>query len=59
MIEVVVLREISIARTVVFESRWSQVEEVLKHQMAHQFVDESLRAADETAHGLAFRQTCE
>jgi hypothetical protein len=33
--------------------------EVLKHEMAHQFVDEVLRLGDEVAHGPAFRQVCQ
>jgi hypothetical protein len=32
---------------------------VLKHEMAHQYVDEVLGAVDETAHGPTFRKVCE
>jgi hypothetical protein len=41
------------------EHGWGVVVEVLKHEMAHQFVDEVLRIHDESAHGPAFRQVCE
>ncbi len=37
---------------------WGVVIEVLKHEMAHQYVHEVL-CADEPAHGPAFRATCE
>jgi hypothetical protein len=38
---------------------WGVLEEVLKHEMAHQYVDEVLRVRDEPAHGPAFRRICE
>ncbi len=43
---------------------WSEleIEETLKHEMAHQFADEVLEAnrhPDETAHGSGFRYACE
>jgi hypothetical protein len=34
------------------------VVEVLKHEMAHQFVHENLQRVDEPAHGPAFREAC-
>ncbi|MBI5496507.1 MAG: DUF2786 domain-containing protein [Deltaproteobacteria bacterium] len=37
---------------------WPQVEEVLKHEMAHQFVSDVLGVTDEASHGRAFRETC-
>ncbi len=52
-------REIRLQHKMAFEKPWSLVEEVLKHEMAHQFVDEVLEAHGETAHGPAFRTTCE
>ena len=33
--------------------------EVLKHEMAHQFVDEVLGVHDEPDHGPVFRQVCD
>lgn len=38
---------------------WGVLEEVLKHEMAHQYVDEVLGVRDEPAHGPAFRRVCE
>jgi hypothetical protein len=38
---------------------WGTVVEVLKHEMAHQYVLEVLRIDDETSHGPAFRAICE
>jgi predicted SprT family Zn-dependent metalloprotease len=53
------VRAIEISRKLVLEHPWGVVLEVLKHEMAHQYVDEVLRPADETAHGPAFQRTCE
>lgn len=44
--------------TFVLTQRWTVVLEVLKHEMAHQFVDEVLKIRDETAHGAAFHRVC-
>lgn len=38
---------------------WGQLVEVLKHEMAHQFVDEILGARGEPPHGPSFRGVCE
>jgi hypothetical protein len=51
-------RTIEISRPMVLEERWGAVVEVLKHEMAHQYVHEVLDAIDETAHGPAFRDVC-
>jgi nitroreductase len=51
-------RTIEIARDLVLERPWGMVVEVLKHEMAHQYVHEILGAIDETAHGPAFREAC-
>lgn len=51
-------RTITIARGMVLTQPWGVVVEVLKHEMAHQYVHEVLRATDETAHGPAFRDIC-
>jgi hypothetical protein len=37
---------------------WVTLIEVLKHEMAHQFVTEVLGKSDETAHGPAFAKVC-
>ncbi len=51
-------RTLEISRTLVLEHDWGVVLEVLKHEMAHQFVDESLGRVDEPSHGPAFRAVC-
>lgn len=52
------LRSLEVSRTLVLERPWVEVIEVLKHEAAHQFVDECL-CVDETAHGPTFRSVCE
>jgi len=52
-------RSILIARRLVHEHPWGVVIEVLKHEMAHQYVHEVLGVTDESAHGPAFRAVCE
>jgi hypothetical protein len=51
-------RTLSIDRNLVFEKPWSAVREVLKHEIAHQFVDEVLKVHDQAAHGPAFVDVC-
>jgi hypothetical protein len=51
-------RTISLARGLVFGHPWGLVREVLKHEIAHQYVDEALQIHDETAHGPAFARVC-
>ena len=51
-------RTIEIARALVLDHSWGVVIEVLKHEMAHQWVHEVLGRRDEPPHGPAFRQTC-
>jgi hypothetical protein len=52
-------RAIEISRPLVLQHPWAIVIEVLKHEMAHQYVYEVLGVADEAAHGPAFREVCE
>jgi hypothetical protein len=52
-------RTIDISRSLALEHPWAAVLEVLKHEMAHQYVHEVLGRRDETAHGPAFREVCE
>ncbi len=52
------VRTIEIARRLVLGHPWGVVVEVLKHEMAHQYVHEVLAARDESAHGPAFRDLC-
>ncbi|MBW2454842.1 MAG: SprT-like domain-containing protein [Deltaproteobacteria bacterium] len=52
-------RTLDISRPLAVASPWGSVVEVLKHELAHQYVHEVLQAIDEPAHGPAFRQVCE
>ena len=51
-------RTLELSRTLLVERTWSEVQGVLLHEMAHQYVDEVLGVHDETAHGETFRQIC-
>lgn len=51
-------RVISIQREFICKNKWLEVLEVLKHEMAHQYVHEILKVFDETAHGPAFQEVC-
>ncbi|MGZ3428114.1 MAG: SprT-like domain-containing protein [Polyangia bacterium] len=52
-------RRIELQRAFVVDGAWGAVVEVLKHEMAHQFVTEVLGDPDGTPHGAAFRAVCE
>jgi hypothetical protein len=52
-------RVIELQRAFVVDGSWGAVVEVLKHEMAHQFVTEVLGDPDATPHGPAFRAVCE
>src|SRR6185312_6719677 len=52
-------RRIELQRAFVVDGAWGAVVEVLKHEMAHQFVSEALGDPDPTPHGPAFRAVCE
>jgi hypothetical protein len=51
-------RRLEISRTLVLSRPWTETVEVLKHEMAHQFVHEVLGVLDEAAHGPTFRRVC-
>ncbi len=51
-------RTLALQRNLVRTAPWGATLEVLKHEMAHQYVHEVLGIHDETAHGPAFRDTC-
>jgi hypothetical protein len=51
-------RTLELARSLLAEHGWGVLVEVLKHEMAHQYVDEVLGKWEETAHGPAFRELC-
>src|SRR3954462_10729883 len=53
------LRVIEIARSLLVDHGWGVLVEVLKHEMAHQYVDEILGQPDDAMHGAVFRQVCE
>jgi predicted SprT family Zn-dependent metalloprotease len=52
-------RALEISRALVLEKPWTTTVEVLKHEMAHQYVHEVLGETSETPHGSAFRAACE
>lgn len=51
-------RTIEISRPLVLEKPWAAVVEVLKHEMAHQYVHEVLGESSQTPHGRAFQEAC-
>lgn len=51
-------RTIEISRAMIVAQPWTSVIEVLRHEMAHQFVDEALGVRGESAHGPAFARVC-
>lgn len=51
-------RAILLNRSMVLGGSWGAVVEVLKHELAHQFVTEVLGEPNETAHGPAFAALC-
>ncbi|HYQ43635.1 MAG TPA: DUF2786 domain-containing protein [Polyangiaceae bacterium] len=53
------LRVIEISRSLLVEHGWGVLVEVLKHEMAHQYVDEVLGQPDDAMHGSTFRRVCE
>lgn len=53
------LRAIEISEPMLLEQGWAAAIEVLKHEMAHQFVHEALGRGDAPAHGALFQQVCQ
>src|SRR3954470_19458300 len=51
-------RTLELSPDLLVKHGWGVLEEVLKHEMAHQYVDEVLRVRDEPAHGPIFQRTC-
>jgi hypothetical protein len=51
-------RTIELSRALFVEHGWGVVVEVLKHEMAHQYVDEVLGVHDETDHGPVYQRVC-
>lgn len=52
-------REITISSHHIARDDWMSVLETLRHEMAHQYVQEVLAVTDEAAHGRAFAKACE
>jgi predicted SprT family Zn-dependent metalloprotease len=52
-------RTIELSRPLVLREPWGVVVEVLKHEMAHQYVTEILGEREETPHGPKFKAVCE
>lgn len=52
-------RTIELSRPLVLERPWGEVVEVLRHELAHQFVDEVLGVRDEPPHGPTFQRLCQ
>ena len=52
-------RTLSLSRRLALTQPWPVLVEVLKHEMAHQYVHEVLRIDEEAAHGPSFRTVCE
>lgn len=52
-------RVIELCRELFTVHGWGVLVEVLKHEMAHQYVDEVLGVREEPSHGPAFRRVCE
>ncbi len=52
-------RTIELSRALVLARPWSDVISVLEHELAHQYVDEVLKATGEAAHGPTFQRVCE
>jgi hypothetical protein len=52
-------RRLELSEQLLLEHGWGVLVEVLKHEMAHQFVYEVLHITDDTPHGQAFRRVCE
>ena len=52
-------RTLEMSRRLLLSEPWGVVVEVLKHEMAHQFVHEVLGHFHESAHGPAFREVCD
>lgn len=52
-------RTITLSRNLITQHSWDVVLEVLKHEMAHQYVSEVLKAPDDNTHGELYKEACE
>ncbi len=53
------VRVLELSRAMILAQSWAVVIEVLKHEMAHQYVHEVLGETSETPHGPSFKRVCE
>jgi len=51
-------RRLELSEQLLLEHSWGTVVEILKHEMAHQYVDEVLECRDESAHGPTYQRIC-
>ena len=51
-------RTLELSRQLLIDLRWGALVEVLKHEMAHQYVDEVLGEREQASHGPAFHRVC-
>ncbi|MCF6147437.1 MAG: DUF2786 domain-containing protein [Candidatus Kuenenia sp.] len=51
-------RQLSISIFLIYSYAWEYVQEVLYHEMAHQYVEEILEIRDDLPHGEAFKRIC-
>jgi len=54
-----VKRKISISAFLIKNRPWQYVQEVLYHEMAHQYVEEVMKITDALPHGYAFKKVCD
>ncbi len=52
-------RTIAISSSHIVSHAWEDVLDTLRHEMAHQYVDDELHPEGESAHGPAFREACD
>jgi len=52
-------RDITLSARHILRDDWASVLDTLRHEMAHQYVEEILEVTDEPPHGPAFAQACE
>jgi len=52
-------RTLELSRALLLARPWPEVISVLEHELAHQYVDEVLKATGEAAHGPTFQRVCE
>ena len=51
-------RTLTVSRVLILRTAWAIVREVVKHEVAHQYVEEELGVRNQPAHGPAFEAVC-